>query len=386
MAGGKRKIIIVMGTRPEALKLAPVVQALRARPDLFDVFVCATGQHREMLDQALAFIALKPDYNLDIMAPDQGPGDVTARVLTGLNPLLTEVAPDLMIVQGDTGTAFAAALGAYYLRIPVAHVEAGLRTGNNYSPWPEEGNRRLIAALTRFHFAPTEEARGNLLREGIDAADIYVTGNTVVDALVDMKNRFAQEASLQRDKAQEFLYLDSDRRLILVTSHRRENFGDIMNGICQALRNIVAAHPDVELVYPVHLNPRVRAPVFDILAGGEDSVANRIHLIEPVDYISFVYLMMRAHIILTDSGGVQEESPSLGVPTLVMRDTTERPEAVQAGCARLVGTDEDVIFSEANHLLEDAGHHAAMSRAANPFGDGKAGPRIADILLGEEWS
>ncbi|MBT3172900.1 MAG: UDP-N-acetylglucosamine 2-epimerase (non-hydrolyzing), partial [Rhodospirillaceae bacterium] len=204
MAGGKRKIIIVMGTRPEALKLAPVVQALRARPDLFDVFVCATGQHREMLDQALAFIALKPDYNLDIMAPDQGPGDVTARVLTGLNPLLTEVAPDLMIVQGDTGTAFAAALGAYYLRIPVAHVEAGLRTGNNYSPWPEEGNRRLIAALTRFHFAPTEEARGNLLREGIDAVDIYVTGNTVVDALVDMKNRFAQEASLQRDKAQEF--------------------------------------------------------------------------------------------------------------------------------------------------------------------------------------
>ncbi len=385
MAGGKRKIIIVMGTRPEALKLAPVVQALRARPDLFDVFVCATGQHREMLDQALAFMALKPDYNLDIMAPDQGPGDVTARVLTGLNPLLTEVSPDLMVVQGDTGSAFAAALGAYYSRIPVAHVEAGLRTGNNYSPWPEEGNRRLIAALTRFHFAPTEEARGNLLREGINAADIFVTGNTVVDALIDMKNKFAQEAPLQRDKAQEFSYLDCDRRLILVTSHRRENFGDIMKGICQALRNIVATHSDVELVYPVHLNPRVRGPVFDILAGGEDSVANRIHLIEPVDYVSFVYLMMRAHIILTDSGGVQEESPSLGVPTLVMRDTTERPEAVEAGCARLVGTDKETIISEANHLLEDAGHHAAMSRAVNPFGDGKAGQRIAELLIGEEW-
>ncbi|MBT3928834.1 MAG: UDP-N-acetylglucosamine 2-epimerase (non-hydrolyzing) [Rhodospirillaceae bacterium] len=386
MAGGKRKIFIVMGTRPEALKLAPVVQALRARPERFDVCVCATGQHREMLDQALTFMALKPDYNLDIMAPDQGPGDVTARILTGMNPLLRDYAPDLVIVQGDTGTAFAAALGAYYLRIPVAHVEAGLRTGNNYSPWPEEGNRRLIAALTRFHFAPTEEARENLLREGIDAADIFVTGNTVVDALVDIKNRFAEDASLQRGKAEEFSFLDSAKRLILVTSHRRENFGDIMNGICRALRQIVAAHADVELVYPVHLNPSVRGPVFDILGGSEDPVANRIHLIEPVDYISFTYLMMRAHIILTDSGGVQEESPSLGVPTLVMRDTTERPEAVAAGCARLVGTDEENILSEANRLLSDAGHHAAMSRAANPFGDGKAGPRIADILLGEEWS
>lgn len=384
-AAARRRLLIVVGTRPEVIKLAPVVHALGDHSELFDIRVCATGQHREMLDQALAFLEIKPDYDLNIMAPNQGPDDVVAGILTGMKSLLREDAPDLVMVQGDTSTAFAAALGAYYHSIPVAHVEAGLRTGDKYSPWPEEGNRRLIGALARFHFAPTEEARENLLREGIDAETIFVTGNTAVDAVLNIRGRFERDTALQRETAQKFSKFDSEKRLILVTGHRRENFGEALAGICRALRRIVVAHPDVELVYPVHLNPSVRAPVFEILGNCDGPAMKRIHLIEPVDYISFVYLMMRAHIILTDSGGIQEESPSLGIPTLIMRDTTERAEAVRAGCARLVGTDEENIVAEATHLLSDDAHYAAMRQATNPFGDGKSAQRIADIVATEKW-
>ncbi len=366
--------------------MAPVVKALRRRPELFDTRVCATGQHREMLDQALAFLSITPEYDLDIMGRDQGPADVAARVLSTMKALLIDYSPDLVIVQGDTASALAAALGAYYARIPVAHIEAGLRTGNIYSPWPEEGNRRLIGTLAGLHFAPTQEGRENLLREGIDGASVFVTGNTVVDALSEIQGRLARDETEQEENRRKFPFLDPARRLVLVTSHRRENFGAALNGLCRALRRIVAAHPDVELVYSVHLNPSVRQPVFNILGDGEGPDAGRIHLIEPVDYISFVYLMTRAHIILTDSGGIQEESPSLGVPTLILRDTTERPEAVRAGCALLVGTDEERIVAEAAKLLQDDKHHASMSHAENPFGDGKAAERIADILANGEWA
>ncbi len=381
----KRRILLVVGTRPEVLKLAPVVHALLARADAFDARVCATGQHREMLDQALRFMSVVPDYDLNVMAVDQGPVDVAARVLLGMKEILTTDTPDLVIVQGDTTTAIAAALAAYYQRIPVGHVEAGLRTGDNYSPWPEEGNRRLVAGLAQFHFAPTEAARDNLVREGINGDEIYVTGNTIVDALADITSRLEQNYAMRRDKAQEFFYLDSAKRLILVTSHRRENFGAPMERICSALRAIVTSHADTELVFPVHLNPNVRGTVYDILGTLDKSVAERVHLIEPVDYFSFTYLMMQAHIILTDSGGIQEESPSLGVPTLVLRENTERPEAVASGCALLVGTDKEKIVDEANRLLLDSAHHGAMSRATSPFGDGKAGQQIVEILETGVW-
>ena len=385
MAVDKRKILLAIGTRPEALKLSPVVYALRARPEAFEARVCATGQHREMLHQALEFMSVAPDYDLDIMAADQGPTDVAARVLLGMREIFTNEKPDLVLVQGDTTTAIAAALAAYYQRIPVGHVEAGLRTGDNYSPWPEEGNRRLLAGLARFHFAPTEAARDNLLREGIDGDEVHVTGNTIVDALTDITGRLKQDHAMRQGKAREFSYLDSAKRLILVTSHRRENFGAPMERICRALRTIVSSYEDTEIVFPVHLNPNVRSTVHDILGALGGTLAERVHLIEPVDYFSFVYLMMQAHIILTDSGGVQEESPSLGLPALVLREITERPEAVAAGCAFLVGTDEDKIVDEANRLLSDGAHHATMSQAASPFGDGKASRRIAEILAEEVW-
>ena len=385
MAADRRKILLAVGTRPEALKLAPVVQALHACHESFEVRVCATGQHREMLDQALKFMSIVPDYDLKIMSPNQRPSDVAARVLYGMDEIFTAYEPDLVLVQGDTTTALAAALAAYYRRIPSAHVEAGLRTGNNYAPWPEEGNRRLLASLARFHFAPTEAARGNLLSEGIAKEDIYVTGNTIVDALADITGRFKRDDAIYNDKAQEFSYLHSARRLILVTSHRRENIGAPMERICRALKAIVIEHTDIELLFPVHLNPNVRGTIHDILGSLHGPVAERVHLTEPVDYFSFVYLMMQAHIIITDSGGIQEESPSLGVPTLVLRESTERPEAVEAGCTLLVGTDEEKIVHEANRLLGDVTHHEAMGRAVNPYGDGTAGQRIADILAVGDW-
>ncbi len=379
------RVCIVIGSQPEALKLATIIQALRNKVQLFDYNVCATGQHREMLDQALSFMKITPDFNLEIMSSKQELGDVTTRIMSSLKSILIENKPDLMIVQGDTATTFAATLCSYHLQIPVAHVEAGLRTGNNYSPWPEEGYRRLVSVLARFHFAPTADARLNLLREGIDPKHIFVTGNTVIDSLLAIKERFQKEKSLSMAKEKQFSRLDSGKRLILVTSHRREHFGDGILGICRALYRIAERHADVELIYPVHLNPRVQEPVHNILGRGKKSVINRIHLIEPVDYISFVYLMMRAHIILTDSGGVQEESPSLGKPTLILRDATERPEAVEAGCALLVGTDEEVILKETSRLLTDHPHYLSMSKAKNPFGDGMAGKRIIGILAKGAW-
>lgn len=380
-----RKILVAAGTRPEALKLAPVIHALRARVDQFDVKVCATGQHREMLDQALRFMSVTLDYDLDVMTADQRASDVAARVLLGMQKIFTNDSPELVIVQGDTTTALSVALAAYYQRIPVGHVEAGLRTGDNYAPWPEEGNRRLLAGLARFHFAPTDVARDNLLREGIAVEEIHVTGNTIVDALADITVRFKEDDATRQAKDREFSYLDPAKRLVLVTSHRRENFGAPMQRICRALRGIITARPDTELLFPVHLNPNVREMVHDILGALDGPTAQRVHLIEPVDYFSFVYLMMRAHIILTDSGGIQEESTTLGVPTLVLRETTERPEALASGCALLVGSDHEKIAREASRLLGDSAYHDAMSRAASPFGDGKSGRKIAEILAVEDW-
>lgn len=381
---GTRKIFIVIGTRPEALKLAPIIRVLRGARG-FDYKVCVTGQHREMLSQALSFLEIKPEFSLDVMSRKQELGDISTRIMSALNPILTKEKPDLMVVQGDTATTFAAALCSYHMQIPIAHVEAGLRTGNNYSPWPEEGYRRLVSVLARFHFAPTKEARSNLLREGYDSKHIFVTGNTIIDSLLAIKDKIKSEKSLEMAMDKKFSMINSSKKLILVTSHRREHFNGGLAEICRALYQIVERHTDTELVYPVHLNPHVKEPVHKILGRGKVSVINRIHLIEPVDYISFVYLMTRAHVILTDSGGVQEESPSLGTPTLVLRDSTERPEAVDAGCALLVGTNEERILAETSRLLTNVSHYQSMSQAKNPFGDGMAGKRIIDILAKGEW-
>lgn len=368
-----KRILTVFGTRPEAIKMAPVVRALRAENGAVDVRVCATAQHREMLDQVLDLFEITPDWDLDLMAPGQNLTDLTSRVLSGLRGVLGEWRPDIVLVQGDTTTAFATALAAFYARCDVGHVEAGLRTGNRYSPWPEEMNRRLVSGLATHHFAPTERARANLLAEGVAAERIQVTGNTVIDALlrvVEIAHGAAAKALADRYTA-----LDPKRRLIVVTGHRRENFGAGFESICWALRRL-AERSDVEIVYPVHLNPNVQKPVHAILS----DIPN-IHLVEPLDYLPFVGLLDRAYLILTDSGGVQEEAPSLGKPVLVMRDTTERPEAVEAGTVRLVGTDENRIVSEAVRLLDDENHYEVMARAHNPYGDGKAAPRIVKELL-----
>lgn len=361
-----RTVLFVFGTRPEAIKLAPLIDVLRRDPS-FSVKVCVTGQHREMLAQVLQFFDIVPDSDLEVMTPGQELAGIAAATLAKLPDVLRDMKPDLVVVQGDTTSAFAAGLAAFYARIDVAHVEAGLRSGDPAAPWPEEVNRRLLSVVARFHFAPTEEARENLLREGIDPARVYVTGNTVIDALQATVARIAGDDALP--------YLDPARRLILVTGHRRESFGEGLESICSALAAIAREHDDVEIVYPVHLNPQVQEPVQRILGGHP-----RVHLIDPVDYRTFVYLMTRSHFILTDSGGVQEEAPTLGKPVLVMRDTTERPEAVQAGNALLVGTQRDTIVAAANRLLRDAAHHASMSRPSTVFGDGHAAERIAEIL------
>jgi UDP-N-acetylglucosamine 2-epimerase len=364
---------VVFGTRPEAIKMAPVVDALRATPGI-ETLVTVTAQHRQMLDQVLDLFGLVPDEDLDLMAPDQTLPDLFGRILTGMTAVLQRRRPDLVLVHGDTSTTFAAALAAFYARVPVGHVEAGLRTGNLQAPWPEEANRRLTAPLTRLHFAPTERARQNLLAEGLSAADIHVTGNTVIDALLSVVARIQADAALEAELAARFPFLDAGRRLVLVTGHRRENFGAGFEQICLALRDI-AARDDVQVLYPVHLNPQVQEPVNRILAG----VGNAF-LIPPQDYLPFVHLMSRAHLILTDSGGIQEEAPSLGKPVLVMRETTERPEAVDAGTVRLVGTDRARIVAEAARLLDDDDAYAAMARAHNPYGDGQAARRIAGII------
>ena len=369
-----KKILLVFGTRPEAIKMAPLVLELKKRPEL-DVQVCVTAQHREMLDQVLHLFDLTPDYDLDLMQPGQDLYDITARALQGLKGVLSEAKPDLVLVHGDTTTTFSASLAAFYQKIPVGHIEAGLRTGDIYSPWPEEINRKLTGSLTQLHFAPTEKSQQNLLVENINADNIFVTGNTVIDALLQVVDIIKTDTELnQRLKAQ-FDFVDPSKKLILVTGHRRESFGGGFERICQALKSL-AERGDVQVVYPVHLNPNVKEPVDRILAGVEN-----VHLIEPLDYLPFVYLMSQSYLILTDSGGVQEEAPSLGKPVLVMRDTTERPEAIQAGTVKLVGTDLNYILEQAINLLDNASEYEKMSIAHNPYGDGKACARIADIII-----
>lgn len=356
--------------------MAPVVRTLQASEDV-ESLVCVTAQHRGMLDQVLDFFEIVPEFDLDLMKAGQTLADVTARVVTGVLPIVEEVAPDLVLVHGDTNTTMSASLASYYARVPVGHVEAGLRTGNPYSPWPEEMNRKVTGAVAHLHFAPTDESRSNLLGEGVPDERIVVTGNTVIDALLWTRDRVTADTRRLETLAERFSFLDSDRRLVLVTGHRRENFGAGFEAVCDALSRI-ADRGDVDVLYPVHLNPNVKGPVERLL--GRHS---RVHLIEPVDYPTFVYLMDRSEIILTDSGGVQEEAPSLGKPVLVMRDTTERPEAVRAGTVRLVGTDAELIVREASGLLDDRALYETMSEAHNPYGDGRASPRILERIVRE---
>lgn len=365
------KVMTIFGTRPEAIKMAPVVLELQKHPEQIQSLVAVTAQHREMLDQVLHLFRINPDYDLDIMSPSQTLFDITSRALNGLNEVLAEARPDLVLVHGDTTTTFVGALAAFYHQIPVGHVEAGLRTGNKYSPYPEEMNRKLAGALTDLHFAPTATARQNLLRENIDPESIFVTGNTVIDALlatVKPDFRFADELLTSLDF--------TGQRVILVTTHRRENLGEPMRHVYQALKRIVTEFPDVEVVFPVHRNPKVREVVEAVLGH-----LPRVHLTDPLDYEPFVNLMARSTLILTDSGGIQEEAPSLGKPVLVLRDTTERPEAIEAGTVRLIGTTEETVYQEAKILLTDSARYRAMSEAANPYGDGQAAQRIVRTIL-----
>lgn len=368
------KVLSVFGTRPEAIKMAPVVGELARFPADFDSRVCVTGQHRDMLDQVLALFAIRPDFDLNIMRPGQSLTDTTCGVLRGLERVFARFRPDLVLVHGDTTTTMAAGLAAFYHQILLGHVEAGLRTGNLQAPFPEEMNRRLAGMLARHHFAPTDRARDNLLAEGVPAERILVTGNTVIDALLTVVGRLRTDTGLQREMADRFAFLDAHKQLVLVTGHRRENFGEGFARVCRGLRTLVATHPGVELVYPVHLNPQVQEPVGRLLGGQE-----RVHLLAPLDYLPFVALMDRASLIVTDSGGVQEEAPSLGKPVLVTRETTERPEAVAAGTVRLVGTDEAAIVAQAAELLAiPAGGRSGA--VVNPYGDGHAAERIVRFL------
>jgi UDP-N-acetylglucosamine 2-epimerase (non-hydrolysing) len=353
--------------------MAPVYQALKADPS-FDAKLCVTAQHRQMLDQVLDLFGLVPDFDLNLMKPGQDLSDITSNVLLGMRGVYKQWLPDLILVHGDTTTTLGASLSAYYARVKVGHVEAGLRTGNKYAPWPEEMNRRITGAVADIHFAPTEKSRANLLAEGVAEKSIHVTGNTVIDALLDVVARLRQEESLRQAFESRFNFIDPSKRLVLVTGHRRENFGEGFENICCALADI-AHRGDVQVVYPVHLNPNVQEPVRRILSGQPNVV-----LLEPLDYLPFVYLMDRCSLLITDSGGVQEEAPSLGKPVLVMRDTTERPEAVDAGTVRLVGTSQWAIVDEANRLLDDPAAYESMARAHNPYGDGVAAQRIAQIL------
>ena len=369
-----KKVLIVFGTRPEAIKMAPLVHVLAA-DDRFDAKVCVTAQHREMLDQVLELFEIEPDFDLNIMRPGQILNDVTTSILSGMKPVLENFKPDVVLVHGDTATTFAASLAAYYQQIKVGHVEAGLRTGNIYSPWPEEANRRLTSAITNYHFAPTAGSKENLLNECVSEDEITVTGNTVIDALFWVREKLNKDISLSNDLSSRFDYLDPNKKLILVTGHRRESFGGGFERICEALRQIATNNPDAQVLYPVHLNPNVQEPVNRLLKG-----LNNVFLIEPQQYLPFCYLMDRASIILTDSGGIQEEAPSLGKPVLVMRETTERPEAVDAGTVRLVGTDVNLIVSQVNLLLTNTDEYQKMSKAHNPYGDGLACGRILNFL------
>ncbi|WP_156485040.1 MULTISPECIES: non-hydrolyzing UDP-N-acetylglucosamine 2-epimerase [unclassified Erwinia] len=368
------KVLTVFGTRPEAIKMAPLVHAL-AQDSEIEARLCVTAQHREMLDQVLKLFAIVPDYDLNIMRPGQALSEITSRILEGLKGVFDEFTPDVVLVHGDTTTTFAASLAAFYHRIPVGHVEAGLRTGDLYSPWPEEANRTLTGHLASYHFTPTETARNNLLRENLRGDRMFVTGNTVIDALFWVRDRVLSDETLRNSLTARYPFLEAGKKMILVTGHRRESFGGGFERICSALAEIARLHPDVLIVYPVHLNPNVSEPVNRILRGIDNIV-----LIEPQEYLPFVWLMVHAWLILTDSGGIQEEAPSLGKPVLVMRDTTERPEAVEAGTVRLVGTDVQKIVSEVSRLLTDELAYHSMSRAHNPYGDGQACQRIVQAL------
>ncbi|WP_372763545.1 non-hydrolyzing UDP-N-acetylglucosamine 2-epimerase [Litorivivens sp.] len=372
------KVLTVFGTRPEAIKMAPLALKLAADP-AFDAKVCVTGQHRQMLDQVLEVFGITPDFDLDIMKPGQDLTDVTCNVLQGMKRVLSEWTPDVVLVHGDTTTSTATCMAAFYQQIPVGHVEAGLRTGNLYSPWPEEANRKITGALAQWHFAPTETSRQNLLAENVGDEAIVVTGNTVIDALLRVRDTIRSDEHLQTELAQQFDFLDNGKKLILVTGHRRENFGGGFERICEALARIAEAHPDTEVLYPVHLNPNVQEPVNRLLSG-----LSNVHLIDPQGYVPFVYLMDRATLLLTDSGGVQEEAPSFGKPVLVMRDTTERPEAVDAGTVKLVGTDVEAICCVVNHLLTNPSAYDQMAYAHNPYGDGQACECIVAAL--KSWS
>ena len=357
--------------------MAPVIKELEKHPDVFKSLVCVTAQHRQMLDQVLNLFDIIPDYDLNIMKPGQDLTDITCNVLQGLKPVLDKERPDIVLVHGDTSTTMAASIAAYYAHVKVGHIEAGLRTGDKFAPFPEEMNRRITGTLTDIHFAPTEAAQQNLLREGVADDSIFVTGNTVVDALLSVSEMIAGDPELNCRFTEEFSFLDPGKRLLLVTGHRRENFGAGFENICDALADIASRNSDVEILYPVHLNPNVQEPVKRILGNGNNK---NVHLLEPVDYLPFVYLMNRSYLIITDSGGIQEEAPSLGKPVLVLRDTTERPEAVLAGTVKLVGTDRCAIAKEANTLLDDGAAYMMMSMAHNPYGDGKAAQRISESL------
>jgi UDP-N-acetylglucosamine 2-epimerase (non-hydrolysing) len=368
------KVLSIFGTRPEAIKMAPLVRALDAEHNI-NAKICVTAQHREMLDQVLNLFEIKPDYDLNIMKPGQSLSDVTTNILQGLSPILEEFQPDLVLVHGDTATTLSSSLAAFYQQIPVGHVEAGLRTGDLSSPWPEEGNRRLTSAITALHFSPTAASQQNLLNEGVNAKQVSVTGNTVIDALFMIKNKIENNDKFTESLKSVFPERDESKKLILITGHRRESFGDGFERICKALAEIAMKYPEIQLLYPMHLNPNVREPVNRILKG-----INNIFLIEPQDYLPFVYLMAQASIIVTDSGGVQEEAPSLGKPVLVMRDTTERPEAVEAGTVKLVGTNTARIINEVDILLTNKEEYNKMSLAHNPYGDGKACQRIIETI------
>ena len=381
-----KKVMLVFGTRPEAIKMAPLVKEFQARASEFETIVCVTGQHREMLKQVLELFGIKPDYDLEIMKEGQDLYDVTTRVLLGMREVLKKTKPDVVLVHGDTTTSTAAALAAFYQQIPVGHVEAGLRTHNIYSPWPEEMNRQLTGRMASYHFAPTELSRKNLLAEGIATDRIFITGNTVIDALQQVVTRVKGNADLRNEVSRKLLQfgydvnrLEAGRRLVLITGHRRENFGEGFLNICRAIQTLSKRFPEVDFVYPMHLNPNVRKPIREIFGDNLGGLDN-LFFIEPLEYLQFVTLMDRSSIVLTDSGGIQEEAPGLGKPVLVMRDTTERPEAVKAGTVKLVGTDYNQIVDNVEKLLTDNAAYAEMSRANNPYGDGKACSYIVDAL------
>ena len=382
-----RKVLLVFGTRPEAIKMAPLVMELQKQKERIETVVCVTGQHREMLDQVLEIFDIKPDYDLNIMKRGQDLYDVTARVLTGMREVLKEIKPDIVLVHGDTTTSTAAALAAFYQQIPVGHVEAGLRTHNIYSPWPEEMNRLLTGRLATYHFSPTPLSRNNLIKESINDRNIIVTGNTVIDALYWVVDKIKNNKELDNElesvlskAGYDVNRLDNGKKLVLITGHRRENFGDGFINMCTAIKDLTIKHPNVDFVYPMHLNPNVRKPIHEVF--GEDlSGLKKRFFIEPLEYLSFVYLMEKSSIVLTDSGGIQEEAPGLGKPVLVMRDTTERPEALNAGTVKLVGTDYNKIVNEVSSLIDDKAAYEKMSKAVNPYGDGLACGRIVNALL-----